>query len=135
MGEALLVAAKGILSCQSASADSSILYALLAAWALSLAVRQPGEQGGYSSGGLLVAPACLIWASGLYCCYLFPYHGGRYLCLRVHVLNFPTIRLRKWPENTGPVARAIFTPMMWAVLKPSLAGQGMACRAGYQPAS
>ena len=64
LGAALLVAANGTLSYQSASADSSALFALLAAWALSLAVRKPGEQGGYFGAGLLVALACLTQASG-----------------------------------------------------------------------
>lgn len=65
LGAALLIAANGMLSYQSASADSSALFALLAAWALSLAVRKPGEQGGYFGAGLLVALACLTQVSGL----------------------------------------------------------------------
>lgn len=65
LGAALLIATNGMLSHQSASVDSSTPYAFLAAWALSLAVRKPGEQGGYFGAGLLVALACLTQASGL----------------------------------------------------------------------
>jgi hypothetical protein len=62
---ALLVALNPMLSYQSASMDSSAPLALLTAWALALAVRRPGDQGGYFSVGLLTALAYLTHTSGL----------------------------------------------------------------------
>ncbi len=62
---ALLVAVCATLAYQSASADSSAIFALIAAWALTVAVRRPGEQGGYLGAGLLVALAYLTRADGL----------------------------------------------------------------------
>jgi hypothetical protein len=62
---ALLVALNGTLSYQSASADSSAPYALLACWALAFAVRRPGDQGGYLGAGLLIGLAYLTRADGL----------------------------------------------------------------------
>lgn len=65
LGAALLIAVNATLGYQSASADSSALYALLAAWALTIAVRPPGEEGSYLGLGLLIAMACLTRADGL----------------------------------------------------------------------
>ena len=65
LGAALLVAANATMSYQSASADSSAPYALLAAWALAVAVRRPGDEGSYLGTGLLVALAYLTRADGL----------------------------------------------------------------------
>jgi hypothetical protein len=62
---ALLVALNPMLSYQSASMDSRAPLALLTAWALALAVRRPGDQGGYFSVGLLAALAYLTHTSGL----------------------------------------------------------------------
>ncbi len=62
---AMLVALCATLAYQSASADSSAIFALIAAWALTVAVRRPGEQGGYLGAGLLVALAYLTRADGL----------------------------------------------------------------------
>jgi hypothetical protein len=58
-GAALLVAVNATLAYQSASVDSAAPYALLAAGALVVAVRRPGEQGGYLAAGLLIALAYL----------------------------------------------------------------------------
>jgi hypothetical protein len=65
VGAAMLVAACATLSYQSASADSSAPFALLAAWALATAIRRPGDQGGYFGSGLLIALAYLTRADGL----------------------------------------------------------------------
>lgn len=65
LGAGLLVAFGATLSYQSASADSSAVFALLAAWALTLAVRRPDEQGGYFAAGLLIALAYLARTDGL----------------------------------------------------------------------
>jgi hypothetical protein len=65
LSAALLVAANATLSYQSASVDSSAPFALIAAWALAVAVRRPGERGGYLGAGLLVALAYLTRADGL----------------------------------------------------------------------
>lgn len=62
---ALLVAVSATLAYQSASADSSAIFALITAWALVAAVRRPGERGGYLGAGLLVALAYLTRADGL----------------------------------------------------------------------
>lgn len=64
-GAGLLVALNATLGYQSASADSSAPFAVLAAWALSLSVRMPGEQGGYFGAGFLLALAYLARADGL----------------------------------------------------------------------
>lgn len=62
---ALLVALNPTLSYQSVSMDSRIPLSLFTAWALALAVRRPGDQGGYFSVGLLAALAYLTHSSGL----------------------------------------------------------------------
>ena len=62
---ALLIAVNATLGYQSASADSSAAFALLAALALATAVRSPGDQRGYFSAGLLIGLACLTRADGL----------------------------------------------------------------------
>lgn len=64
-GAAVLVAINATLSYQSASADSSAPFALLAAWVLATAIRSPGEQGGYFGTGLLIALAYLTRPDGL----------------------------------------------------------------------
>jgi hypothetical protein len=65
LAAALLVAINATLSYQSASADSSAPFAFLVAWALALAVRQPGDQGSYFGVGLLIGLAYLTRADGL----------------------------------------------------------------------
>ncbi|MFN2186442.1 MAG: hypothetical protein ACK2UU_20865, partial [Anaerolineae bacterium] len=65
LSAALLVAVNGTLAYQSATADGPALFALLAAGALAVAVRQPGERGGYLGAGMLVALAYLTRADGL----------------------------------------------------------------------
>jgi hypothetical protein len=65
VGAALLIAISATLGYQSASADSSAPFALLAAWALTIAVRPPGEEGSYLGVGLLIALAYLTRADGL----------------------------------------------------------------------
>ncbi len=65
LGAALLIAVNTTLGQQSASASSSTAFALLGAWALSFAVRKPGDQGGYFAAGLLVALAYLTSTSAL----------------------------------------------------------------------
>jgi hypothetical protein len=62
---ALLVALNATLSYQSASADSSAPFALLAALALAVGVRRPGDGGAYFGAGLLLALAYLTRADGL----------------------------------------------------------------------
>jgi hypothetical protein len=62
---ALLIGLNPMLSHQSVSMDSTAPLALLTAWVLALAVRQPGDQGGYLSAGLLAALAYLTHSSGL----------------------------------------------------------------------
>lgn len=64
-GAALLVAASATLGYQSAGADSSAPFALLAAWALATAVRRPGERGGYLGSGILIALVFLTRSDGL----------------------------------------------------------------------
>jgi hypothetical protein len=65
LGAALLIATSATLSYQAASADSSAPFALLAAWALTIAVRPPGHDGSYLGVGLLIALAYLARADGL----------------------------------------------------------------------
>jgi hypothetical protein len=65
LGAALLIAINATLGYQSASVDSSAPFALLAAWALAIAVRPPGEEGSYLGVGLLIALAYLTRADGL----------------------------------------------------------------------
>jgi hypothetical protein len=62
---ALLVAINATLGYQSASADSSAAFALLAALALATAVRSPGDDRGYFGTGLLIGLAYLARADGL----------------------------------------------------------------------
>jgi asparagine N-glycosylation enzyme membrane subunit Stt3 len=62
---ALLVALNATLAYQSASADSSAPFAFLAAWVLALAVRKPGDTGGYLSTGVLIGLAYLTRSDGL----------------------------------------------------------------------
>ena len=61
----LLVALNPMLSYQSTGMDSRAPLALLTAWALALAVRRPGDQGGYLAAGLLAALAYLTHTNGL----------------------------------------------------------------------
>jgi hypothetical protein len=65
LGAALLVTVNATLGYQSGSVDSSAPFALIAACALAVAVRRPGEQGGYLGAGLLVALAYLTRSDGL----------------------------------------------------------------------
>ena len=65
LGAGLLVAVNAPLSLQSASLDSSAPLVLLTAWALTLAVRMPGDRGGYFGAGLLAALAYLTHAEGV----------------------------------------------------------------------
>jgi hypothetical protein len=64
-GAGLLIAANGTLAYQSVTADSTAPYALLAAGALVVAVRRPGEPGGYLAAGLLIALAYLTRVDAL----------------------------------------------------------------------
>lgn len=65
LGAGLLIAVNAPLGSQSASAGSSAIFALLAAWALSMAVRKPGDRGGYFAAGFLIALAYLTSANAL----------------------------------------------------------------------
>ena len=65
LGAALLIAVNATLSHQSASADATAPFVLLAAGALSISVRRPGEPGGYLGAGLLVALAYLTKTDAL----------------------------------------------------------------------
>jgi hypothetical protein len=65
LAAALLVAINATLAYQSASADSGAPFAFLAAWALALAVRKPGDTGGYFGTGLLIGLAYLTRSDGL----------------------------------------------------------------------
>ena len=65
LSAALLVAVNATLAYQSATGDGSALFALLAVGALAVAVRQPGERGGYLGAGMLVALAYLTRTDGL----------------------------------------------------------------------
>ena len=65
LGAGLLIAVNATLAYQSASADSSAPYALLAASALAVALRKPGEGGGYLAAGLLIALAYLTRVDAL----------------------------------------------------------------------
>jgi hypothetical protein len=65
LGAGLLVSVNAHLAFQSASAGSSAIFALLAVWALSMAVRKPGDQGGYFAAGLLIALAYLTSPNAL----------------------------------------------------------------------
>ncbi len=65
LGAALLVAVNATLGYQSASADSSAPFALLAAWALALALHRPGERGSYFGVGMLLGLAYLTRSDGL----------------------------------------------------------------------
>ena len=65
LGAGLLIAVNPTLAYQSATADSSAPYALLAAGALAVAVRKPGERGGYLAAGLLIALAYLTRVDAL----------------------------------------------------------------------
>ncbi|NIV31229.1 MAG: hypothetical protein GWN58_17565 [Anaerolineae bacterium] len=64
-GAGLLIAVNATLAYQSATADSTAPYALLAAGALVVAVRRPGERGGYLAAGLLIALAYLTRVDAL----------------------------------------------------------------------
>lgn len=65
LGAALLVAGNATLNYQAASADSSAPFAFLVAWALSVAVRRPGDEGSYFGTGLLIALAYLTRVDGV----------------------------------------------------------------------
>jgi hypothetical protein len=65
LGAGLLIAVNALLGSQSASAGSSAIFALLAAWALSMAVRKPGDRGGYFAAGFLIALAYLTSANAV----------------------------------------------------------------------
>jgi hypothetical protein len=91
LGAALLVVANATLSYQSASADSSAPFALLAAWALSMAVRNPGDQGGYFGAGLLVALAYLTRADGILLLLTIP--------LAWYLLPLPPRRRMELPDS------------------------------------
>lgn len=65
LGAALLIAVNATLAYQSATADSTAPFALLAAGALAVSVRRSGERGGYLGAGLLIALAFLTRVDGL----------------------------------------------------------------------
>ena len=62
---ALLMVVNATLAYQSAGADSTAPYVLLAAGALAVAVRRPDERGGYLAAGLLIALSYLTRVDGL----------------------------------------------------------------------
>ncbi|MGD8902895.1 MAG: hypothetical protein PVI67_04975 [Anaerolineae bacterium] len=104
LGAALLVVVNATLSYQSASADSSAIYALVAFGALAVAVRRPGEQGGYLGAGLLVALAYLTRADALLLLvaiplawWLLPLPARR----AVEIPDTPAARLawERWPRQ------------------------------------
>jgi hypothetical protein len=64
LGAGLLIAINATLNYQSASADSSAPFALLAAWALASTVQRIGKQGGYFGVGLVIGLAYLTRADG-----------------------------------------------------------------------
>lgn len=106
LGAALLIAVNGTLAYQSATADSSAFFAFLAAGALAVAVRQPGERGGYLGAGMLVALAYLTRADGLLLLlaiplawWLLPMPARR----AVELPETPAGRLawEKWPRQQG----------------------------------
>ncbi len=98
---ALLVAVSATLSYQSASADSSSPFALLAAWALATAVRPPGEKGSYLGTGILVALAFLTRSDGLLLALAIP--------LAWWLLPIPSVlRLRPTDLPDNPAARLVW---------------------------
>jgi hypothetical protein len=98
LGAGLLIAINGHLSLQSASAGSSAILALLAAWALSMAVRKPGDQGGYFAAGLLVALAYLTSATALLLLITIP--------LAWFLLPLPSRWRTEFPDN--PAAEVVW---------------------------
>jgi 4-amino-4-deoxy-L-arabinose transferase-like glycosyltransferase len=98
LGAGLLVATNATLSYQSASADSSAPFALLTAWALSLGVRKPNEQGGYFGAGFLIALAYLTRADGLLLLIAIP--------LAWWLLPWPRRAPAELPDN--PAARFVW---------------------------
>lgn len=65
LAAALLVVANAALGHEAASASSGAPFAFFAAWALVIAVRKPGDEGGYFGLGLLIGLACLTRVDGL----------------------------------------------------------------------
>jgi hypothetical protein len=98
LGAGLLIAVNATLGFQSASAGSSAIFALLAAWALSYAVRKPGDQGGYFAAGLLIALAYLTSANALLLLVAIP--------LAWFLLPLPSRLRLEFPDN--PTAEAVW---------------------------
>ena len=107
LGAALLIVANATLSYESASADSSAPFALLAAWALSLAVRKPGDQGGYLGAGLLAALAYLTRADGLLLLLAIP--------LAWYLLPLPLRPMTELPDNPAAEIAWQYWPRQQAV--------------------
>ena len=108
LGAALLIAVNATLAYQSATADSTAPFALLAAGALAVAVRKPGERGGYLGAGLLIALAYLTRVDGLLLLlaiplawWLLPAPARR----TVEIPDAPAARLawEQWPRERGTV--------------------------------
>jgi hypothetical protein len=72
LGAAVLIVVNATLAYQSATADSTAPYSLLAAGALAVAVRKPGERGGYLGAGLLAGLAYLTRVDGLLLFFAIP---------------------------------------------------------------
>jgi hypothetical protein len=98
LAAALLIALNPTLGQQSASASSSAALALLGAWALSYAVRKPGDQGGYFAAGLLVALAYLASTSALLLLVAIP--------LAWFLLPLPPRLRTEFPDN--PAAEVVW---------------------------
>ncbi len=98
LSAALLVALNATLCYQSASVDSSAPFVLLSAWALTLAVREPSDQGGYLAAGMLVALAYLTYAGGLLLLVAIP--------LAWYLLPSPQRPLAELPDN--PAAELVW---------------------------
>ncbi len=91
LGAGLLIAFNATLGYQSASADSSAPFALLAAWALALALRRPGERGSYFGVGVLIGLAYLTRSDGLLLLLAVP--------LAWQILPAPPLPLTGLPDN------------------------------------
>lgn len=106
LGAALLIAVNATLSYQSASVDSSAPFALIAAGALAIAVRRPGQPGGYLGAGLLVALAYLTRADALLLLVAIPLAWWLLPMPSrpaVEIPDTPTGRLawEQWPRERG----------------------------------
>ena len=108
LGAALLIVVNATLAYQSATADSTAPFALLAAGALAVAVRKPGERGGYLGAGILIALVYLTRVDGLLLLlaiplawWLLPAPARR----TVEIPDTPAARMawEQWPRQGGAV--------------------------------